>query len=281
MKAKPLSWSVAMVCSLRPSEPKLSQQAWLRSTCCCDAMICTRRSVSRSFRLLMSAVKGLAIMPCPTRDRASSRMPCAACANSALCLACRMRALTPLSESRCMANKSRSETMPTTRPPSSRGTWVMPWRAISSAAASTGCATSSACTVRVITEATGSSSERPAKATRSRTSWRVKMPNKAPCASCTSMEPMRRSCMRRNTSRKGVSGAQLTGASRNRLRKGRSSDCSCKAIEACAACTARRESSSNCMVLPARKRAKGGLARATSSSACTGKRRQKRSPTAL
>lgn len=205
----PLSWSVAMVCSLRPSEPKASQHTRDRSTPCCAASSATRRSASTSLRWLISSVSWRARTPCPSRLRAKRRMSAATRRSVSTSGAARIAVLTCLSDRRCSANRSRSDRMPTTRAPGSSasvtGTCRTPWRDISSAASCAVWRVDSTCTGALITSPMGRCRDKPGSVTRPRMSCRVRIPRAAPLvSSSTSTEPMRRSCMACSASANGV-----------------------------------------------------------------------------
>ena len=230
----PLSWSVATVCSLRPSEPKASQQPCFRSMRWAAATIVTRCSVSTSFKWLISSVSWRAPTPWPSRLRAKRRMSCDTTRSVATSGAARIAVLTCFSDKRCSANRSRSDRMPTTRPlASATGTWRMPYRDIASAASCAVWSMPTVTTGRLITSPIGVDNGFSASVTRPRMSWRVRMPSAAPLSSATtSTEPMRFSCIDFNATPSGVDGATPTAARRSRSRSGVSSDCSASVCEA-------------------------------------------------
>ncbi|MNT31737.1 hypothetical protein D3C72_1675850 [compost metagenome] len=165
-----LSWSVAMVCSARPSEPRLSQHSHWRSMPNSSALSCTSRSVSTSLRWLIIEVSCRACTPCASRLRARRRMSCAEAFSASTLVAERSAVLTLLRLCRCMANRSRSDTMPIATPSRVTGTWRMPWRDISSAASCAVCSLVSVRTGATMTSEMGVSSGNPASATRPSTS---------------------------------------------------------------------------------------------------------------
>ena len=270
-----------MVCSERPSEPKASQQARLRSNPCCCAASCTTRSVSRSLRWLTNSVSERADKPCAISVRARRRMSGAAATSSCRSAASRSRLPSRRADKRCSANRSRSETIATTRPSSVTGTWRRPWRDISSTASCTLCAASSVCTGWVIRRSIGVSIDGCASATRSSTSCRVKMPTAATAASSTSTEPTRRCCIKRNTSSSGVLARQLTRARRGRLPSGASIDSSASACAAKTDCCACLDNASTCCTRPCRKSASSAQRCASWCIASAGTSRQKQSSMAM
>ncbi len=80
---------------------------------------------------------------------------------------------------------------------------------------------------------------------------------------------------RASASAAASSGGTLTAARRSRSPSGVSSDCSASDCEAYATCSARRDSSRNCCTRRFRKSANGALSRASACSACAGSARQK------
>ena len=281
VNTRPLSWSVDTVCSPRPSDPKASQQARSSGRPWRAATDCTRRSVSRSFRWLISAVICRDCTPWPSRWPASCRMRPAASCSAGRPSAARIRLLTCLSDSRLSASTSRSETMLTRRPASVTGTCRMPWRDISSTASCKLWSCVRHCTGALITLEIGTVSGCCGSVMRPSTSWRVRMPCGAPWASSTTTDPTRRACMLASASASGVSAAQANGCLGASVDSGASSDCSDRACADQAACTAWRDRARNCNARRFRKSANGAQSAASRCTAAVGNSRQKVSSLAV
>ena len=196
-----LSWSVASVCSLRPSLPSPIQQyptaatSWLREAS-------TRaRSVTASFRAETNCVICSAATPCASMAVPRPRTSRAAKASASTLSACPISLRSPCMESRCSPKRSRSEITPASISPSRTSRWRKPRLAMSCAASLSAAEAGSEAGAFVITSSTGRSRDWPASATRSSTSVWVKMPAGQPLSSRSTTEPMRLDFMSSSTCR--------------------------------------------------------------------------------
>ncbi len=129
-----LSWSVASVCSSRPSEPSAIQHRLVEAMPAAAVSNSITRSVNRSLSVEMIRVSWSAGTPWARRLRASARTSRPAATSASRLAAERRVALTALSPIRCKANRSLSDTIPTGRPASTSAMWWKPWCAMVSAA---------------------------------------------------------------------------------------------------------------------------------------------------
>ena len=159
--------------------------------------------------------------------------------------AARMDVLTCLSDRRCIANRSRSETMPTTRPAVASPAHGGCRGATSAAPRRARCRPlSSVCTGALITSPIGVASGSCGSVTRPRMSCRVRMPSGAPAVvghQHRADAPLVHRCQRLRQRRLAAHTPPARRAAA--CASGVSSDCSASACDAYAACSAWRDSS--------------------------------------
>ncbi len=219
-KMMALSWSVASVCSLRPSLPRPIQQKPISPTSWSRSASSIARSVTASLSAEMNWVSCSAATPCASIAVPSSRTSRAAKASASTLLAWPMSLRSPCIDRRCSPKRSRSEMTPSSLPPSATSTWRNPRRAMSCAASESSLFAESAVGLGVITSDTGRSSGRSASATRLSRSVRVKMPVGAPPLPTRTIEPIRRAFMSSSTCRTLAVSGSVTGAWRIAFRRG-------------------------------------------------------------
>ena len=207
-----LSWSVASVCSPRPSLPRAIQQRRPRSSAAPAPVSSISRPVTRSFSGGDEAGDG--VRPTALVEEASGQHPDARRRGNRrvdIRAPLRIAALTSSIPPRQSENSRDSETTPTSRPSSTSGTCRMSSRAISSAASKPALRRQRPDLARHGV-ADGSAEVRAAGARRvSSTSCSVNTPSGRRSASTTIIDPIRVRRIVSSTVRSGVSGAQLTG----------------------------------------------------------------------
>ena len=275
-----------MVCSLRPSEPKASQQARRRSTPLL-ARPAAPPGVGEHVVQVADQLGELARAARPGRAGCARsggcRRPRAAASAGRAPRGCAVPSC--LSDRRCSANRSRSETMLDQRARArTTGTWRMPWRDISSAASCSGAGRFEREHRRAgITASIGVDSGSCGSVTRPRMSCRVRMPvrrlrrarppaSSRRAARASAAAPRPAACRARRPS----SGLRASDRQRRleRLLGQRLATRRPRAARCCA-------SSKKCSVRRFRKSANGALARASACTAAAGSSRQKVSACAV
>ena len=212
----PLSWSVANVCSSRPSEPSAIQQNGTGGRSKASIVSSSTRTVSRSFSVDMKWVRVAAWSPWARSAPARRRIPCAAVRSPSRSRAAWISVPTSSTPTRWRANSCSCERRPARAPSASTTTrWWTPCSAIVRMA---WCALACGPTVMrplVITVAIGWSRSAPGSVTRRITSSSVKMPTGIrPRGSTTTTTPVRVPSIRCSVSRIVPSSGTVNGSRR-------------------------------------------------------------------
>jgi hypothetical protein len=152
----------------------------------------------------------------------------------------------------------------------------MPWRAIASAASTSGASSSRQTGSGVMSLPIGVSMASCGSVTRASTSGMVKMPTGTCFSSTTTIEPMRLPCIARMTLSTGASARQLTGA-RAALRSGASMSASLPSDAAASARRARCDRSSSAAMVFMQKSRKRGFDSTSAWNPAAGNSQQKQS----
>ena len=225
MNTSALSWSVANVCSLRPSLPSASQHQSDAPTAWCASTSSIARRARASLSAAIVRVNGSDVTPCASRLWARLRMSSAQRFNAAVECASVNPSSTCRIDARVSVKRSRSLTTPTRRLPSTTTICRTSRAAIVSIASCAVAAAGNVTTGVDITSASGVVSGLPPSTTRRSRSTSVNMPIGAPPDPTTTIVRTRASLIFARAVASGSSPGQVTGSRRTSPDSGRAIDC--------------------------------------------------------